>query len=103
MDRYVFEPWNLPVYILGVAIFDTIQVQTWDSNEDPRDTAGWQNKHWLIAQIPGSEDYQIINEHYGVLAGCFAGERNGNWLVKAAPISTHGWAARWKIVDAGNG
>jgi hypothetical protein len=57
----------------------------------------------LIAKIPGSEYYQIINSHYGVLAGGFAGERFGNWLVKVGPISTDGFATRWKVVDAGDG
>ena len=79
------------------------QVQTWESDNEARTSEGQYNKRWMIAKIPGTDDYQIINSHYGVLIGGFAGERYGNWLVKAGPISTDGFCARWGAEDAGNG
>lgn len=74
-----------------------------ESNNEARNSDGQYNKRWLIAKVPGPDQYQIINSHYGVLIGGFACERYGNWLVKADPISTDGQATRWKAEEVGNG
>lgn len=68
---------------------------TWEASNTPSQGEGQWNQRWLIAKVPSTNEYQIINSHYGVLAGGFAGDRFGSWLVKAGPISTDGDAARW--------
>ena len=100
----LWNAYNNEALDLSNGEWDYGQVQSWESTgNESRSSDSQYNKRWLIAKVPGTDDYQIINSHYGVLAGGFNGERYGNWLVKAGPISTDGFCTRWTAEDVGGG
>lgn len=60
------------------------------------------NQRWLVTNVPDTNEYQIINLHYGVFTGKLPGQKWDDWHVKAGIVGMVELGCRWLVEDVGD-